>query len=281
MDLAIAEGHDRHRRVKLPRDDDGRTLPELVALMRRLLAPDGCPWDREQTLQSLRPYTIEEAYEVVDAIDRGDPEAHCEELGDLLLQIVFQSELAQRENDFSIDDVVGAVVAKMIRRHPWVFGEEKVDSAQSALAGWEGIKSQERAATGKSALDGVPVALPGLLRALRVGEKASSVGYDWPDAGGPRQKISEELDELDEAIEQGDRVAAEQELGDLLLSIASFARKNALDPEAALRGSIDRFTWRFQYSERQAQELGRDLREMTDDELDALWEEAKSQQSST
>jgi MazG family protein len=259
-------------------EQNGESFPKLVEVMRRLLGPDGCPWDREQTLESLRPYVIEEAYEVVDAIDKGDPDELREELGDLALQIVFQAELARAKGWFGADDVVEAICEKLVRRHPWVFGDEKVADAAGAIESWEALKQKEKAKRG--ALGGVPVALPSLLRAVRVGEKASSVGYDWPDAGGPRAKVDEELGELDAALAEGDTAAAERELGDLLFSIASFARKQGMDPEAALRGALDRFSHRFGHAEREAaarREGG--LRSMSPEELDALWAEAKARET--
>ncbi len=252
---------------------NGENLPRLVEVMQALLGPDGCPWDREQTLETLRPYVIEEAHEVVDAIDRGSPEMLREELGDLLLQIVFQAELARAKGWFAIDEVVDAVSDKLVRRHPHVFGDTETTGASGALAQWERLKKAEKA--GRGALDGVPVALPALLRAVRVGEKASAVGYDWPDAGGPRAKIDEELAEMDRAFEAGDREEAERELGDVLFSLASFARKQGIDPEAALRGTLDRFSARFAEAERSARESGRTLDELDEEELDRLWHEAK------
>jgi len=245
--------------------------------MRRLLAPDGCPWDREQTLETLRPYVIEEAHEVVDAIDRGDPAALREELGDLLLQVVFQAELAARKGWFGPDDVVDGISDKLVRRHPHVFDEARQGSLENAAQvkdAWEDIKRKEKADRGT--LEGVPVSLPGLLRAVRVGEKAASVGYDWPDAGGPRGKVDEELAELDDALDRGDRDAAEKELGDVLFSLASFARKQALDPEAAVRRALDAFTRRFDHAERAARSRGRELRDLDAGALDALWNEAKA-----
>ena len=172
----------------------GESLAQLVELMQTLLGPNGCPWDREQTLESLRQYVIEEAHEVVDAIDGGEPEMLREELGDLLLQVVFQAALTARQGWFDIDGVVDAISEKLVRRHPWVFGDEEVLDRGRAINSWEAIKAKEKKERG--ALSGVPVALPGLLRAVRIGEKASAVGYDWPDAGGPRAKIDEELREI-------------------------------------------------------------------------------------
>lgn len=252
----------------------GESLSELVELMTTLLGPNGCPWDREQTLESLRQYVIEEAHEVVDAIDRGKPEMLREELGDLLLQVVFQTALTERHGWFGIDDVVEAISEKLIRRHPWVFGDEQVADASGAINSWEAIKAKEKKERG--ALSGVPVALPGLLRAVRIGEKASAVGYDWPDAGGPRAKIDEELAELDEAAARGDREALEHELGDLLFALATYGRKQGLDPESALRASLNRFTSRFEHCEEQAKAEDKDLRDYDEPELDAMWERAKA-----
>lgn len=256
----------------------GQSLPELVALMQRLLAPDGCPWDREQTLETLRTFVIEEAHEVVDAIDRGSPEALREELGDLLLQIVFQAEIGRAKGWFGPDDVVHGIVTKMVARHPHVFGENKLNTADEVLAEWEQRKARERAAKGKGekgALDGVPLAMPALLRATRVGEKAGRFGFDWPDVGAVRAKVDEELRELDEAAATGDAARMEEELGDVLFALSSWARHRKLDPESALRGSLDRFSKRFSSVERQARESGKDLASMTPAELDALWVEAK------
>lgn len=242
--------------------------------MRTLLGPEGCPWDREQTLESLRQYVMEEAYEVVDAIDHGTPEMLREELGDLLLQVVFQAALSDRNGWFDIDGVVDAICEKLVRRHPWVFGDEQVDDASGAIHSWEAIKAKEKKDRG--ALSGVPVALPGLLRAVRIGEKASSVGYDWPDAGGPRAKIAEELNELDEAAESGDRAALEHELGDLLFALATYGRKQGLDPEAAIRASLNRFSSRFRHCELAAEADGKSLKDYDEPELDEMWERAKA-----
>jgi MazG family protein len=242
--------------------------------MQTLLGPNGCPWDREQTLETLRQYVIEEAFEVVDAIDQGRPEMLREELGDLLLQVVFQAALTERRGWFDIDGVVEAISEKLVRRHPWVFGDETVDDASGAINSWEAIKAKEKKERG--ALGGVPVALPGLLRAVRIGEKASAVGYDWPDAGGPRAKIDEELEELDEAAREGDMEALEHELGDLLFALATYGRKQGLDPEAALRASLNRFSSRFRHCELAAKEAGKDLRDYDEAELDRMWEAAKA-----
>ncbi|HMI92690.1 MAG TPA: nucleoside triphosphate pyrophosphohydrolase [Polyangiales bacterium] len=257
----------------MQRPEDGSTLPRLVSIMQRLLAPDGCPWDREQTLASLRNYVIEEAHEVVDAIDRGDPADLREELGDLLLQIVFQAELARKQNWFGPDDVIDAICEKLVRRHPHVFGNETVANSAEVLTKWELIKARER--RGRGALEGVPVALPSLLRALRMSEKAARVGFDWPDGQGARAKVSEELGELDRALDSGDKAHAERELGDLLFALVNYARKLELDPEAALRGTLARFAQRVQHVEQAALAGGRPPEELSPAELDALWVEAK------
>lgn len=238
--------------------------------MRRLLGPEGCPWDRAQTLESLRPYVVEEAYEVVDAIDRGERDALKEELGDLLFQVVFQSEIAASKGWFTIDDVVEAVCAKMIRRHPWVFGDAPKEEGLSAER-WEAMKAKEKRIAG--VLGGVPVALPALLRAMRVSEKAAAVGFDWQDASGARAKIDEELREVDEARTQAE---LEHEIGDLLFAVTSFSRHRGVDPEAALRGTIERFTRRFRAMEIAVEARGESLRDLDDEGLDREWNEAKT-----
>ena len=275
----MSEQHDDERPAALP-DQRGETLPRLVRVMQRLLGPGGCPWDREQTLATLRPFVIEEAHEVVDAIDRGSPEALREELGDLLLQIVFQAELARVAGWFGPDDVVDAICDKMVRRHPHVFGDTTVADSAEVLSRWERQKAAERVAKdgakAKGALDGVPVAMPALLRAVRVGEKAARVGYDWSDASGARAKVDEELAELDAAARSGDATRMEEELGDLLFALSSWSRHARLDPEAALRRALDRFSGRFAIVERLAREEGRELSSMSPAELDALWQRAKA-----
>lgn len=255
-------------------EQKGQCLPELVEIMQRLLAPDGCPWDREQTLETLRPYVVEEAHEVVDAIDRGAPDELREELGDLLLQIVFQAELARAQGWFGPDDVVGAICEKLVRRHPHVFGEQKVSGTAEVLANWEQIKAKEKA--GRGVLDGVPKALPALLRAARVGEKAARVGFDWPDIAGARAKVDEELAELDAAMQAGERERIEHELGDVLFALVSVARKLDLDAEAALRGTLDRFGQRVRWVEEHVKQQGQDLGALDAAALDRLWQQAKA-----
>jgi MazG family protein len=254
----------------------GAAVTQLVGLMQRLLAPDGCPWDREQTLETLVPYLVEETYEVVDAIAAGDVADHREELGDLLLQIVFQSELRFSEGKFGIDDVARGIVAKLVRRHPHVFGDVVAKDAGSVLANWAKLKAVEKAEKGKhGALDGIPQSAPALLRATRAGEKAGAVGFDWPDADGPRAKVDEELAELDEARRAGDRAEMQRELGDALFAVVNLARKLGLDAEQALRDATDRFATRFRHVETALAAQGRAVADAGPQEQERLWQSAK------
>jgi tetrapyrrole methylase family protein/MazG family protein/ATP diphosphatase len=274
------------------KNQNGASLPRLVAIMQRLLAPEGCPWDREQTFATLKKYVVEEAYEVVDGIDAlGDEGEHPdgpahrlgpddravqelrEELGDLLLQVVFLAELARGRGWFGPDDVVAAIADKLERRHPHVFGDVTVSGSAEVLSNWEKLKAAEKKDRG--ALGGMPKSLPALLYARRLGEKAANVGFDWPDARGPREKITEEVAELDEALAAGDRAAAEHELGDVLFSVVNLARKEGIDPEAALTKANRRFEARFGAVEQRAKQAGRALDSYTLAELDAFWDEAK------
>ncbi len=259
-----------------PGRQTGAEFGKLVGLMQRLLAPGGCPWDREQTLETLVPYLVEETYEVIDALASGDVDDHREELGDLLLQVVFQSELRFSQGKFGIDDVARGIVAKLIRRHPHVFGEVKAQNADEALASWAKLKAEEKAKKGrKGALDGIPRSAPALLRAFRSGEKAGAVGFDWPDATGPRSKVDEELGEFDRACATGDRDEMTSELGDVLFAVVNLARKLGLDAENALRGASDRFAQRFAHMEEAALEQRKALRDLSLAEQDQLWEAAK------
>jgi tetrapyrrole methylase family protein/MazG family protein len=260
----------------LPGKQTGAEVTKLCGLMQRLLAPDGCPWDREQTLETLVPYLVEETYEVVDALGDGNVDDHREELGDLLLQIVFQSELRFAEGKFGIDDVARGIVAKLVRRHPHVFGDTVAKDADAVLANWAKLKAAEKAEKGKhGALHGIPRSAPALLRATRAGEKASAVGFDWPDADGPRAKVDEELREFDAARKQGDREQMQSELGDVLLAITNLARKLGLDAEQALRDADDRFGRRFRYIEEALAAEGRAVGDASPAEQDRLWEAAK------
>ncbi|MBN2195601.1 MAG: nucleoside triphosphate pyrophosphohydrolase [Polyangiaceae bacterium] len=260
----------------------GQTFGTLVALMQRLLSEDGCPWDREQTLLSLRRYVLEEACEVIDAIDSGDLAHLCEELGDLALQIVFQAELARRAGAFGPDDVVRGICEKLVRRHPHVFGDVVVDGSQAVVENWEAIKATEKHRRGL--LDGVARALPALERARRLSARAAEVGFDWHDGRGSRAKVTEELAELDQALVTGSREAMEHELGDVLFALVNLARHLELDPEDALRKTADKFVGRFAHVEARVKERhgnwprgvdGRPGRGLSLDELDGYWEEAK------
>ncbi len=260
----------------LPGKQTGAEVGKLVGLMQRLLAPDGCPWDREQTLETLVPYLVEETYEVVDALASGDVDDHREELGDLLLQIVFQSELRFAEGKFGIDDVARGIVTKLVRRHPHVFGDVVAKDADAVLANWAKLKAAEKAEKGKhGALDGIPKSAPALLRAQRAGEKAGAVGFDWPDAKGPREKVNEELGEFDEAWARGDKAEMQRELGDALQAMVNLARKLGLDAELALRDSTDRFASRFRHIELALEKQGRAVSDADAAEQDQLWRKAK------
>src|SRR5574337_1979354 len=222
----------------------------LVRLMERLRGEGGCPWDREQTRQTLKPCLIEEAYEVVEAIDEGDPKQIMEELGDLLFQVVFHAQVAAERREFTMGQVLSAIADKMVRRHPHVFGDATASTASEVLEQWEELKRKERntaATVPVSALDGVPRELPALLRAQRLQEKASRVGFDWPEISGVTAKIEEELHELREAVISAAPEEIERELGDVLFSLVNLARFLNLNAEEALRKSIMRFTGRFQW----------------------------------
>ncbi len=255
-----------------------RPFDALCELSARLRAPDGCPWDREQTFESLKTYIIEEAYEVVDAISAGDPGMVAAELGDLLFQIIFVAQIASEQQLFGIDDVCAGIHEKMVRRHPHVFGEVEVSSSSEVVRNWETIKAGERRR--KSALDGVPRQLPALLKALRITEKAAALGFDWERANDIVAKLQEEVDELKTEVESGASQAAREgvreELGDVLFVIANLARRLGVDPEAALQGANDKFARRFRAMEEQALARGAQLSSMTLAELDALWEAAKT-----
>ncbi len=255
-------------------------LDRLLAIMARLRDPErGCPWDREQDFATIAPYTIEEAYEVADAIARGDWAALKDELGDLLFQVVFHSRIAEEKGLFAFDDVAAAIADKMVRRHPHVFGTAQIASAAAQSLAWEEHKARERRAAGMAAsvLDGVALALPALLRAVKVQSRAARIGFDWPEAEAVVPKLVEEVGELGREIAaDSGRDAIEDELGDLLFAVANLARKLDLDPEAALRRATAKFERRFRQVEALAAEcgIGRDL-----DALEALWQQVKLKES--
>ncbi|MBN2415830.1 nucleoside triphosphate pyrophosphohydrolase [bacterium] len=246
---------------------------QLTEIMATLRSPQGCPWDREQTHETLRPYLLEETYEVLEAIDNNDHPHLKEELGDLLLQIVFHAQIAGDENRFTIDDVILGISEKLIRRHPHVFGDAVIRTAEEQTAHWEQIKKKEGK---RSAIDGIPAELPSLTRARRIQEKAASTGFDWTAIGEVYSKVKEEREELEEAMRQNDPARIEEEFGDLLFALVNLARFLALDPEAALRKAVDKFSDRFSKVEKKAREHGRDMHTMDLAALDAIWEEVKT-----
>jgi MazG family protein len=271
-------------------EDIADPFRRLVRIMERLQEPDGCPWDLEQTHESLKPYMIEEAYEALDAIDSGDDTSLAEELGDVLLQVIFHSVLAKRTGRFSIDDVSRAAAGKMVRRHPHVFGEAEASTAADVLKNWEKVKSAERQEKAASAapspagsekekhagtLDGVPKELPALLRAQRIQEKAARVGFDWQDINPVLDKVAEETRELKEAVASGDTSRVQDEMGDLLFTLVNVSRFLKVDAEQALRGTCSKFQQRFSRVEQYARNQGRPVQDLTLEEMDAQWEAAK------
>lgn len=252
--------------------------------MARLLAPDGCPWDREQTLETLRPFLVEETYEVLDALERADVAGHQEELGDLLMQVVFHAALRQAEGGFDIDDVVGSIVDKLVRRHPHIFGPAGSSDARTSaevLTQWEEIKAQEKKQSGGAnarTLAGVPRGLPALARAQKLGSKAGRVGFDWGGWQGSLAKVREEVGEVEEIAETGAKAtpAAHHEIGDLLFAVVNLARKLEVDAESALGDACGRFERRFGFIEDRLRERGRTPAESNLEEMDGLWNEAKA-----
>ena len=265
--------------------DAGREFQQLVEVMKRLRGPQGCPWNREQTLASLRPYVIEEAYEVLDEMDqvvRGGPwEGLCEELGDLLFQVVFQGELAREGKEFEVADVCRAVREKLIRRHPHVFGDLEVSDAEQVHQNWVKLKAAERREKlghEGSVLDGVPSAAPALLRAERLTEKASRVGFDWSSIAEVRNKVSEEMSELDQAIASADQSAIEHELGDVLFALVNLARFTRTPAEDALRQANRRFSERFRFVEEGLRQRGIAVGGATLEQMEELWQHAKARE---
>lgn len=259
-----------------------RPIDRLLAIMARLRDPErGCPWDREQNFATIAPYTIEEAYEVADAIERGDPAALKDELGDLLLQVVFHARMAEEAGNFAFADVAAAIADKMVRRHPHVFGDAVVATVAAQNEAWEAHKAAERQANGaaESVLDGVALALPALLRAAKLSRRAARIGFDWPDARAVIAKINEEIAEVESELANGAVPArVEDEIGDLLFAAANLARKLDVEPETALRRATAKFERRFRRVEALAAErgIGRDL-----DALEALWQQVKRAENAT
>ncbi|MCA0028326.1 MULTISPECIES: nucleoside triphosphate pyrophosphohydrolase [unclassified Mesorhizobium] len=267
-----------------------KDISRLIEIMAALRAPKtGCPWDIEQDFSTIAPYTIEEAYEVADAIARGDLDDLRDELGDLLLQVVYHARMAEEAGEFAFGDVVQAITTKMIRRHPHVFGDEQARSAGMAKGMWEKIKAQEKTEkrsarlargldpedNGKGFLDSVPVALPALTRALKLQEKAARVGFDWSEAAPILDKIEEEIGELREALAKGQTAEIKDEFGDMLFAVVNLGRHLKLDSEAALSGTNEKFRSRFHYVEQALEKSGSSLEKADLDEMEALWQEAK------
>jgi MazG family protein len=279
----------RHRHakpVKRTQATPGEWFEKLVAVQAKLRAPDGCPWDREQTIDSLKPFVLEETYEVIEAIDAHDHGALCEELGDFVFEAVFLAQLESEAGHFTIADAVKSIADKLIRRHPHVFaraaGEAPLDSAGQVRTRWEEIKAQERggSAAPKTLLSGIAPALPALLRAYHIGTRAASVGFEWSTTQDVVAKIQEEVDELREVIASPgpvDQERAEEEMGDLLFSIAQLSRRLGIEPETALRKADDKFTKRFGRLEHAVIASGRSMKDMSLDDLEAEWQRLKRQ----
>ena len=269
--------------------DPGATFNQLLEIMRRLRAPGGCPWDREQTLASLRPFVLEETYEVLEAIDMGSAAALREELGDYLYEAVFLAQISEEAGDFTIADAIESICDKLIRRHPHVFQRAEGDAALTShqvVENWETLKQRERAAAGpeprkqKTTLSGVPKTLPSLLRAYEISARAAAVGFDWARPGDVLDKIDEEVAEVRHEVESGATghlSRAEEEMGDLLFAIANLSRKLGIEPEAALRRANDKFTARFDAVERAFLSRGRALNDATLDEMEEEWQRVKAE----
>jgi MazG family protein len=292
MARAIKKQTKQHRTktAKQNRKSQGNSAAEwferLVALQARLRAPNGCPWDREQTHASLRTYLIEEAYEVLDAMESGDDAKFAEELGDLLLQVVFHSQIAREEGRFNITDVIREIHEKLIRRHPHVFGEKRAKNAAEVLRNWEQIKAEERSAKGitpqpgggparSSLLDGVPHSLPAVMEGFQLARRASRIGFDWENAEGVLEKLGEESSELRRALQDNSSKRIEEEVGDLLFAAVNLARFLHVDPEIALKKANGKFAARFREMERRARESGREIANVPRQEMETLWEQAK------
>ncbi len=261
----------------------GEKFERLVEIMARLRGEGGCPWDREQTLDSIKPYTLEETYEVLDAIDRRDWRALAEELGDLVLQAVFYAQMAAEEGHFTIADALDAINAKLVRRHPHVFGDGTARTAEQVLARWNEIKQEETRERGEEKqglLDGVLKNQPALMEAAHLSKKAAAAGFDWPDISGVFEKIREEIAELEKARENASKEEIEGEIGDLLFTVVNAARFLGVDPEQALRRTNAKFRERFAHVEVGLAERGRSFRETTIEEVEELWQRAKRNEGS-
>lgn len=256
----------------------GEGFGRLVDIMARLRGPGGCPWDKEQTHESLKPFLVEETYEVLEAIDEGVPDKVKEELGDLLFQVVFHARLAEEAGHYDMDGVLEAIEKKMIRRHPHVFGDKELLTSAEVLVDWETMKKQEEGhRTRTSILDGVPRELPALIRAHRLQERAARVGFDWDKVEDVKAKLDEEVAEFKATLEKRDQAMMEDELGDIFFVLVNISRFVGVNPEDALRKTISKFISRFRYVEEQAADMGRELSGMSLTEMDELWEKSKEQ----
>ncbi|HHY04063.1 MAG TPA: nucleoside triphosphate pyrophosphohydrolase [Thermoanaerobacterales bacterium] len=252
-------------------------ISDLLEIMAKLRGENGCPWDKAQTTESLKPFLLEEAYEVIDAIERNDQKDLVEELGDLLLQVVFHSRLAEERGDFDFYDVVSGICQKMIHRHPHIFGEVKAETTGEVLKNWEEIKREEKdIKTQSQSMAKVPKIMPALMRAYKVQEKAARVGFDWDDVEDAMNKVTEELCELREVYKGSDRDKIREEMGDLLFAAVNVARLLEIDAELALKDATSKFIRRFSFVEQAAAENDKHLQEMTLEEMDELWEQGKS-----
>ncbi len=249
---------------------------DLVALMAKLRGPDGCPWDRKQTPESLKPFLVEECYEVIDALDEGSPHKIKEELGDLLFQIIFHARIAEERGQFTMHEVIAANLEKMVRRHPHVFGDAELSTDKEVLANWEEIKKKEKGYEERtSVLEGVPRHLPSLLRAHSLQERAARVGFDWSRIDEALPKLDEEMAEFKESLKKEDSAGIEEELGDIFFMLVNISRFLGVNPEDALRKTISKFIRRFRYIEEHAADSGKALNDMTLDEMERLWQESK------
>ena len=253
--------------------EEKRTFEDIVSLARRLRAPGGCPWDREQTLGSLRAYVLEEAYEVIQAIELEDTDGLIEELGDFLFQVVFISQIANEEGKFDVGDVTHRLHEKLVRRHPHVFGEKKAEDAEEALRTWNAEKLKEK--KGRPDLEEIPRAMPSLMRAQRVGEKAARAGFDWSEASSALAKVREELAELEREMEAGSKDRSREEWGDLVFSVVNLARHLDIDAETASHGAVEKFIGRFSRFEEKARAEKKEISSLSMEQMDEIWEEAK------
>lgn len=271
--------------IAIDEKDPTLALSRLREIVRRLRAPDGCPWDIEQTHESLIPNLLEEAYEAADAIRSGDRPHLCEELGDVMLQAVMHAQIAEEAGDFNLDDVATGVADKLVRRHPHVFGDSEADDTEAVLAQWDEIKTAEKAAAGQgdkppSALDGVPVGMPALMRAKELQKKAAKVGFDWLTPQEVLPKVLEELNEVEAAMADGDAHHTASEIGDLLFAVVNLARKLKIDPEMVLEDANRKFSRRFQQVEKEFVSSGKELKNSTLAEMDAAWDAVKATENS-